>query len=128
MSHYRLVKTYIEGIKGFSDLSEKVNEALHEKRVVKLVSDNVCLWVFNGKERDYVIIPRTYCSCKDFEFNVVMRSIRKSCYHLVTQYLAELTSSFKELRIDAETLYDICLLYTSPSPRDLSTSRMPSSA
>ena len=26
------------------------------------------------------------------------------------------------------TQYDICLLYTSPSPRDLSTSRMPSSA
>ena len=25
-------------------------------------------------------------------------------------------------------LCDICLLYTSPSPRDLSTSRMPSSA
>ena len=25
-------------------------------------------------------------------------------------------------------LYDTCLLYTSPSPRDLSTSRMPSSA
>ena len=24
--------------------------------------------------------------------------------------------------------YDVCLLYTSPSPRDLSTSRMPSSA
>ena len=27
-----------------------------------------------------------------------------------------------------ETLSNICLLYTSPSPRDLSTSRMPSSA
>ena len=26
------------------------------------------------------------------------------------------------------TLMSICLLYTSPSPRDLSTSRMPSSA
>ena len=25
-------------------------------------------------------------------------------------------------------LHNICLLYTSPSPRDLSTSRMPSSA
>ena len=25
-------------------------------------------------------------------------------------------------------LYNTCLLYTSPSPRDLSTSRMPSSA
>ena len=28
----------------------------------------------------------------------------------------------------AEKLYHACLLYTSPSPRDLSTSRMPSSA
>ena len=29
---------------------------------------------------------------------------------------------------DAELESEICLLYTSPSPRDLSTSRMPSSA
>ena len=31
-------------------------------------------------------------------------------------------------REQAEALALICLLYTSPSPRDLSTSRMPSSA
>ena len=30
--------------------------------------------------------------------------------------------------ISINTLYTSCLLYTSPSPRDLSTSRMPSSA
>ena len=29
---------------------------------------------------------------------------------------------------DGEQLFSSCLLYTSPSPRDLSTSRMPSSA
>ena len=29
---------------------------------------------------------------------------------------------------DKANISDICLLYTSPSPRDLSTSRMPSSA
>ena len=29
---------------------------------------------------------------------------------------------------DIDGRYEICLLYTSPSPRDLSTSRMPSSA
>ena len=29
---------------------------------------------------------------------------------------------------DENVRYSICLLYTSPSPRDLSTSRMPSSA
>ena len=30
--------------------------------------------------------------------------------------------------VGAGTYYETCLLYTSPSPRDLSTSRMPSSA
>ena len=30
--------------------------------------------------------------------------------------------------VDIETLMMICLLYTSPSPRDISGSRMPSSA
>ena len=29
---------------------------------------------------------------------------------------------------DSKIVYESCLLYTSPSPRDLSTSRMPSSA
>ena len=35
------------------------------------------------------------------------------------------TFTFNVSETDADT---ICLLYTSPSPRDLSTSRMPSSA
>ena len=30
--------------------------------------------------------------------------------------------------LDERNCYDICLLYTSPSPRDVSRSRMPSSA
>ena len=33
-----------------------------------------------------------------------------------------------EKAFDAVGAFDPCLLYTSPSPRDLSTSRMPSSA
>ena len=32
------------------------------------------------------------------------------------------------VKVENRTKKDICLLYTSPSPRDLSTSRMPSSA
>eukprot|EP00829_Urostomides_striatus_P016402 TRINITY_DN5391_c0_g1_i1.p1 TRINITY_DN5391_c0_g1~~TRINITY_DN5391_c0_g1_i1.p1 ORF type:complete len:137 (-),score=52.46 TRINITY_DN5391_c0_g1_i1:11-421(-) len=39
----------------------------------------------------------------------------------------DLQSSFKSLK-DENTRLETCLLYTSPSPRDLSTSRMPSSA
>ena len=37
-----------------------------------------------------------------------------------------ITESFKKIFENEEV--QICLLYTSPSPRDLSTSRMPSSA
>ena len=45
-------------------------------------------------------------------------------YHYL---IAELLTA---TNIDASTFYSYndCLLYTSPSPRDLSTSRMPSSA
>ena len=38
-----------------------------------------------------------------------------------------LPGGFADLKND-KTIEDTCLLYTSPSPRDLSTSRMPSSA
>ena len=38
-------------------------------------------------------------------------------------------ATFRSGRIDVgDALHNTCLLYTSPSPRDLSTSRMPSSA
>ena len=38
-------------------------------------------------------------------------------------------AKFKDVvRPNADTLYSICLLYTSPSPRDRTRSRMPSSA
>ena len=37
-------------------------------------------------------------------------------------------ADFKGLLGVQGTLFSLCLLYTSPSPRDLSTSRMPSSA
>ena len=47
---------------------------------------------------------------------------------------ARFSSSFSALlnagssNEDVNAIYEHCLLYTSPSPRDLSTSRMPSSA
>ena len=50
-------------------------------------------------------------------------------YHSMTSIndKAELEDNTRQAFIDLLAL-GICLLYTSPSPRDLSTSRMPSSA
>ena len=43
----------------------------------------------------------------------------------IPELKAAITAKFKR---DNNLHYNVCLLYTSPSPRDLSTSRMPSSA
>ena len=48
-----------------------------------------------------------------------------------TQNRLELTKAGIETKASCKKIFEeisICLLYTSPSPRDLSTSRMPSSA
>ena len=59
-------------------------------------------------------------------------------YAKATLSFAEKNGSVKDVAKDMNDLVkiftnnkmlnDVCLLYTSPSPRDLSTSRMPSSA
>ena len=47
--------------------------------------------------------------------------------YLINELSNEIKESIKVLQI-AETQLKICLLYTSPSPRDRTRSRMPSSA
>ena len=47
---------------------------------------------------------------------------------LILADLATVKKSLQRLRHSAKNGNKACLLYTSPSPRDLSTSRMPSSA
>ena len=48
---------------------------------------------------------------------------------ITAYYLTDAALLMEAGNIDDITMYfEACLLYTSPSPRDLSTSRMPSSA
>ena len=61
--------------------------------------------------QDVININRSRTEHKAEEINVV-------------SYLPLQDTTVKEIQKHTET----CLLYTSPSPRDLSTSRMPSSA
>ena len=49
-------------------------------------------------------------------------------HHLQSQLVVMLWQIPVEVVADQDLHLVICLLYTSPSPRDLSTSRMPSSA
>ena len=54
------------------------------------------------------------------------RNLEQATYYI--DLLDMLQTKMKGNLSEWEEQYIICLLYTSPSPRDLSTSRMPSSA
>ena len=60
----------------------------------------------------------------------VIREKRKIAYTTVNTVLSRLVDKglLKSRKVRARGGFKYCLLYTSPSPRDLSTSRMPSSA
>ena len=71
-----------------------------------------------GSSARYGQSPRLFAAAKKAAFSTEAASLHKQ------QALQE-----EELRLkQEETKRQHCLLYTSPSPRDLSTSRMPSSA
>ena len=69
-------------------------------------------------------------------FNTKAKNIIKTCQLLTKHYNGKIPKTREELEalpgVGRKTanvvLNTACLLYTSPSPRDLSTSRMPSSA
>ena len=52
----------------------------------------------------------------------------KNLIKIRNKLISEERSDFNDAKAIMETQDINCLLYTSPSPRDLSTSRMPSSA
>ena len=63
---------------------------------------------------------------KEGNINIIKK---KEYNELLLNYTPEMVEYFYSLEEEQkEEVYKICLLYTSPSPRDLSTSRMPSSA
>ena len=73
---------------------------------------------------------------EEISLNEYVREIReKNLFDLYKRLIYIINSKLALYRINMELAADfvddlmrICLLYTSPSPRDLSTSRMPSSA
>ena len=74
------------------------------------------------------ILKNFGCS-KIFKEKVSGRKIKRSELDKCLEYLRE-EDTLVVYKLDrlGRTTKQFCLLYTSPSPRDLSTSRMPSSA
>ena len=104
---------YISEVKKTGFLGNRsIQSSLMLKRLVKprLLSIDICppLWFYTGVKRDYVVIPRVYCSCKSFVINVMSRKSVKTCRHLLIQAIGEENGLYREAAInDLDTLYKI---------------------
>ncbi len=89
---------------------ERFSKALRvlSNRGVKLFRfspSGILIWMVEGKERDYLVIPLIYCDCDDFYLNVVIRGESDICYHLIAQAIAEALGFFTLIELPDE-LYE----------------------
>lgn len=59
-------------------------------------------WVYMGRERDYLLIPGVYCSCKDFLLRTVINKTSKYCKHLLGLHVSMKKGKYLEVEIDVE--------------------------
>ena len=86
----------------FGDRVKKALELIGESRVKKYIftPSGIVRWVVSGQEKDYLVIERTFCSCRDFLFTALLRREVPSCYHLLAREIAEQTEKYEEIILD----------------------------
>jgi predicted nucleic acid-binding Zn finger protein len=55
-------------------------------------------WVVQGRKRQYMTIPNTYCTCRSFYQDVVISRETNMCYHLLAQKIAEVRNQYETRR------------------------------
>ena len=76
---------------------------------------------------DQVQIPADLKRFTDQELKFLADELRKETISAVSETGGHLGAGLGVIELSV-ALHNVCLLYTSPSPRDLGKSRMPSSA
>ena len=52
-------------------------------------------WIVKGRTRQYLVIPKVYCTCRSFYQEVVISRESNMCYHLLAQQIAELRDQYE---------------------------------
>jgi predicted nucleic acid-binding Zn finger protein len=72
---------------------------VEEKKVNKYQfrpSDSVT-WIVKGRARQYMVIPKIYCTCRSFYQEVVIARESNMCYHLLAQQIAEIRNQYESV-------------------------------
>ena len=97
MGRYRDVKRALTS--GFSYGIDKAKELVRRRRIYRLVCGDTHIYVVLGFSGDYVVIPDLFCSCKDYELNVVLRGNRPTCYHLLAVDIAQREGVVRDVKL-----------------------------
>jgi len=96
---------YLESI-----FPNKTNDALEViKRGIKkniYKPSNRIVWTAMGKNKEYLIYPKLYCSCQDFYKNVVIKRKRSFCKHLLAQTICEALNNYEGCEINDSEFKD----------------------
>jgi len=93
---------------------DRIREALISRRVIRVVfkgprGRDVTLWFFHGVERDYFMLPYSFCTCHDYLINVASRRSKTMCYHLASLKRAIEAGAYRDIRTDPSTAREILL-------------------
>jgi len=69
---------------------------VEEKKVSKYQfrPSETVVWTVKGRARQYMVIPRIYCTCRSFYQDVVISREINMCYHLLAQQIAEIRNLY----------------------------------
>lgn len=98
--HRRLVAEWVEKLK--HTYTENLSALARTRPVFRVSSGSLTYYVVRGRRGYYVVFPGLYCSCKEFEINVLMRRSKGACYHLALVDEAIRQGRVKELRLGVE--------------------------
>jgi predicted nucleic acid-binding Zn finger protein len=85
----------------FSSNPDKIMEAL-DRGITKYVykPSNKVLWTAMGREKEYILYPKEFCSCLDFYKEVVINGNRSYCKHLLAQIISKGLQSYQTVELD----------------------------
>ena len=106
------------------DVGRVASIELNKKQVVTARKGESVAVKIQHKSTEHIMYGRHF----DFQDQLVSKMSRNAIDLLKESFRDDLETEDWRLVVKLKTMFDICLLYTSPSPRDQRGSRMPSSA
>jgi predicted nucleic acid-binding Zn finger protein len=95
-----------------SDVARVLPDVLEYRFVkvnIKLDNEERAIWIYTGRQRDYVLVPGLFCSCKDFTLRTIIGRISNYCKHQLGLYIAISRKKYLELTMLPNEAYTIIM-------------------